>query len=313
MIKIGYDPAPPGQYPIKTVIVDSDFDGVVSGAILRHVYPNAYMLQSESSKVQAGLINSYVDNKTAIVDLFYVEGCGLYFDHHESNMHGAKDFPGCWRDVDSAARVVYDYFRDNYDLSKFTELIDHVDRFDSGKITLEDFLTPNNYLELAFIINREDINFNLLLIELIADMSFRHLYNYSLIQERIEDYYKQRESLFETVKNNSRIEDSVGVVDMRNYNGDMKISGYAITSQLMDSKAVLVYKNSPVSDTHRVVMYKNSFNPEVGELDLLSVAKSIKEANSGGHKNACGMIIPKDSDLAKIEQELISGISNQFN
>src|SRR3989304_7289668 len=191
-ISLGYDPAKPGKYPITKLLIDSDLDGILCGAMLRIVYPKAEVITADATAIQMGEFNSRIDKNTVICDLKYVEGCGLYFDHHISNKPLSDKFPGRWRNTDSAAHVVYDYYRKDFDLSHFDEIIPEADKFDMGKITLTEVLEPNPVIQLGMSIRRDDEEFNLHLLELLAKKEFKDVVADPWVQQVLTENRESR-------------------------------------------------------------------------------------------------------------------------
>ena len=88
-------------------------------------------------------------NNDVIANLPYVEGCGMWFDHHSSEVERLKlkgKFVGAIEPFDSAARVVFNFFRARKPYSqivqKFEELVKIADIVDSAKFTKTDIMNP---------------------------------------------------------------------------------------------------------------------------------------------------------------------------
>lgn len=118
-ISLGKDPAPPGQYPISKIVVDSDMDGLTCAAMLKLVYPDAAVFQTDSTEMVEGKWDHLLGADTATADLHYRAGVGLYFDHHESSKPDSDDFPGRWKTHGVPLGWCMSYFKDKVDLKKF--------------------------------------------------------------------------------------------------------------------------------------------------------------------------------------------------
>ncbi|MFQ5493193.1 MAG: hypothetical protein ACE5DX_03480 [Candidatus Dojkabacteria bacterium] len=302
---IGFDPAPPGKYPIKTILTDSDLDGIVSGAILRTVYPHAEIVNADATGMQEGKWDHLINESTLIVDLKYKTGVGLYFDHHKSNKPDTEDFPGRWQEVDSAARVVYEYFKSDFDLAKFDEIVTEVDKLDMGKLTLDEFLNPSGVIKLGLTINNSDLAFNYLLIELLATQPLQSVLDHHLVNERIEKTLGAISQVYKYIKGKVELINNVAYIDLSEYESPFRVSSFAFIAKFPKIDAAVVFKKSGNPEGYKVRMYRNNFNKRAHGYHLLKVAKKLNPSLSGGHKNACGFT-PKAGKSKKDTTEQIS-------
>jgi hypothetical protein len=267
-------------------IVDSDLDGVFCAVLLKHIYPKIQIIQADASLIIAGKYNHLVDAETIICDLPYVQGVGLYFDHHVSNKP-KFDFAGSWADKDSAAEVVYDYYRDKSTFNNFHEHLEYMNKFDSGNINLDEFNNPNNLLILGFIIDRVDYAFNYLIIELLFHYGIDYVMSQELVVKKVNDYKISTKYIQEYASSNAQILDEVVIVDMFDYPRTDKISGYSLSACFPESKLVMAFKKNHLNKEYlKVRLYKGAFAKD-NKYNALTIAKQLNP-NAGGHNNACG-------------------------
>jgi len=293
------------KYQVERIIVDSDFDGVMCGAMLRIVFPNAQILQSKASEIQEGKIDHLITKKTLMADLRYSPRCGYFFDHHESNKPD-NGFVGEWSLVDSAAQVIYSYFGDIGDFTNFRELISDINKFDSGNITLEDFKNPSELFQLALVINRDEKYFNLWLIELLAKNPLKEVCSHPFVLQKFEKFQKARKEISSFVRENTLVSEGVAFIDTQNFQLKEKMTSYVFTSEFPDAQVVVVVKPHEQEDLKKVRLYRNNFFDKQKEINLLNIAYKISPKTAGGHKGACGLNLPasyKIEDLRKIVLE----------
>lgn len=287
------------NYIVERIIVDSDFDGVICGALLRKVFPKVEIIQSKASEIQEGKIDHLITDKTLMADLRYSPLCGYFFDHHESN-RPTSSFIGGWMPVDSAAQVVYSYFRDVADFSDFEPLIDDINKFDSGNISLEDFLNPNDTYKLALVISRDQKYFNLLLIELLSRMSLGKVCEHPFIKERIDRYLALRGEMSEFVRQNSEKVRETVFVSLKDYKLEEKMTSYVYTAEFTDSKVIVVEKPHEREGWSKIRLYRNNFYTGINDINLLEIAKKMSPDTAGGHKGACGFNIEGELDKVRL-------------
>ncbi len=291
------------KYQVDRIIIDSDFDGVMCGAMLRIVFPKAEILQSKASDIQEGLVNDQINKNTLLVDLRYSPLCGYFFDHHISNKPEG-DFIGCWSPELSAAQVVYSYFKDAGDFRNFENLIDEINKFDSGNLTLEEFENPSKLFQLALVINREEVYFNLYLVELLAKFPLDKVYDHPFVTKRINRYLSAKEKMKQYVRDNSLVMENVALVDLREYPGKEKMTSYIFISQFPEASTAIVVKPHEDKNFVKVRLYKNNFFDKSEDFDLLKIAKSISPDTAGGHKGACGFTLKSDFDKTWLINEV---------
>ena len=139
------------------LLTRSDFDGLVCASILKSLGIISEVRYVHPKDVQDKKIP--VCGKDVIANLPYVEGCGLWFDHHSSEIERLhlkkKGYNGTSRPAPSAARVIYEYYRKIWPhsqrLEKFEDLVGTADIVDSAKFNEKDILDPQGWVMLAFI------------------------------------------------------------------------------------------------------------------------------------------------------------------
>jgi len=177
--------------------------------------------------LQDGLVEVTSDDILANVP--YVEGCGLWFDHHtsEGERLGDIQYEGSSIPLDSAAHVIYDYYKDQYDLSKFDEMLVNVDMIDSGKLTPDAILLPKDWVMLGFVMDPRTglgrfrdfriSNYQLMeeLIELVRVQSIQEIMENPDVKERVDLYNVQAQLFIEQVKKHTYTKGNVIVSDLR--------------------------------------------------------------------------------------------------
>jgi nanoRNase/pAp phosphatase (c-di-AMP/oligoRNAs hydrolase) len=220
--------------PLQTfnyrLITRSDFDGLVSAALLRELQMLDDIMFVHPKDMQDGLIA--VTSRDIITNLPYVASCHLCFDHHHSEAlrHGnitRQNFildP----DADSAARVVFNYFGG---ASRFPgisyEMMEAVDKCDSARFTREDVLAPKRWDLLNFIMDPRTglgrfrdfriSNYQLMmaLVDYCRSHSIEDILHLQDVRERVELYNLQRQDYCEQIARCSGVYGNVAVIDLR--------------------------------------------------------------------------------------------------
>ena len=214
------------------LLTRSDFDGSVCAALLLEIglvdeiqYIHPRDLQNNQIEVTANDI---------IANVPFVEGCGLWFDHHSSEherLELAGKFKGASKLAPSAAQVIYEYFQDdpNYAarLKKFKNLIEIVGIADSARYSREDILNPSGWVMLAFISDPRTglgykrsfsiSNFELMqnLPELLRSKTVDEILALPDYQERIRVYQEENAKFKTLLEQHSRIEGDAILIDFQ--------------------------------------------------------------------------------------------------
>ena len=93
------------------LVTRSDFDGLACGALLKEAGIIDSWKFAHPKDLQDGLVP--VDENDCLANVPFVEGCGLWFDHHSSE-HERNELKGKYkgesRITPSCARIIYEYY-----------------------------------------------------------------------------------------------------------------------------------------------------------------------------------------------------------
>ncbi|MDD3428495.1 MAG: exopolyphosphatase [Oscillospiraceae bacterium] len=210
------------------LITRSDFDGLACAVFLKEAGIIDSWKFAHPKDLQDGLIE--VGPNDCLANVPFVEGCGLWFDHHSSeterNAYKGK-YVGESRQSPSAAHVVYDYYGGSSRFAGFEQLLWAVDKVDSADLTVEEVLNPTNWILLGFIMDprtglgrfRDFTISNYQLMEKLIDwcriMKIEEIMALPDIQERVELYNKQTALFTQMVKQHTVVQGKTIISDLR--------------------------------------------------------------------------------------------------
>lgn len=213
------------------LLTRSDFDGLACAVFLKEagIIDNWKFVHPKD--LQDGLVEVTADDCLANVP--FVEGCGLWFDHHSSenerNAYKGK-YVGDSRLCPSAAHVVYDYYGGRERFPHFDELLWAVDKVDSADLTRDEILNPTGWILLGFIMDprtglgrfRDFTVSNYQLMELLIDwcrtMTIDEIMALPDVKERIDLYKEQTERFIEMVGAHTETRGDIIISDLRGVN-----------------------------------------------------------------------------------------------
>ena len=208
------------------LLTRSDFDGICCAVLLKELGVVDEMIYAHPKDLQDGKIK--VSSNDVLANVPYVEGAGMWFDHHSSEEERLDivGFKGRSEDSPSTARVIYDYFNDER-LGKFDEMMEYIDKVDSGDLTPEEILNPKGWVLLGFICDprtglgyHQDYatsNLQLMqdLTEHIRTMGIEEILALPDVRERIAMYFENDALHRKLLTDNTRVEGAVAITDTR--------------------------------------------------------------------------------------------------
>lgn len=210
------------------LITRSDFDGLVCGALLKEAGIIDHWKFAHPKDLQDGLVE--VNEDDCLANVPFVEGCGLWFDHHSSEFERNRlegKYKGESRITPSCARIIYEYYGGEERFSHFNEMLAAVDKVDSGNLTIDEIQNPEGWILIGFLMdprtglgrwrNFTISNYQLMekLIDACRTMSTDEILNLSDVQERIEVYFEQTAKFKEMVSKYTRTDGDVIISDLR--------------------------------------------------------------------------------------------------
>lgn len=213
------------------LITRSDFDGLACGALLKEAGIIDNWKFAHPKDLQDGLVEVTKDDCLANVP--FVPGCGLWFDHHSSE-HERNELKGKYkgesRITPSCARIIYDYYGGSERFSHFDEMMEAVDKVDSGNLTIDEIMNPTGWILIGFLMdprtglgrwrNFTISNYQLMekLIDACRTMTTEEILNMPDVKERIDVYFEQTALFKEMVTNHTKVEKDVIISDLRGVN-----------------------------------------------------------------------------------------------
>lgn len=210
------------------LVTRSDFDGLACAVFLNYIGIVDHWKFVHPKDLQDGLVEIGKDDCLANVP--YVEGCGLWFDHHSSeaqrNAYKGK-YVGESRLCPSCAHVIYDYYGGKEKFPQFDELLEAVDKVDSANLTLDEVLHPSKWVLLGFIMDPRTglgrfrdfkiSNYQLMenMITYCANHTIDEILEVEDVKERIELYWEQNDKFIEMAKKHTRVENNIIISDLR--------------------------------------------------------------------------------------------------
>lgn len=210
------------------LVTRSDFDGLACGALLLEVGIIDSWKFAHPKDLQDGLVE--ITENDCLANVPYVEGCGLWFDHHSSEHERLQlkgKYKGESRITPSCARIIYEYYGGRERFPQFDDLMIAVDKVDSGNLTFSEIMKPEGWILIGFLMDPRTglgrwrkftiSNYQLMekLMEACRTMTTEEILALPDVQERIAVYKEQSKLFKEMVRRYTRTEGKVIITDLR--------------------------------------------------------------------------------------------------
>ncbi|MBP5385448.1 MAG: exopolyphosphatase [Lachnospiraceae bacterium] len=210
------------------LVTRSDFDGLACGALLLAAGVVDHWTFAHPKDLQDGLVE--INSNDCLANVPYVEGCGLWFDHHSSEHERLQlegKYKGESRITPSCARIIYEYYGGKETFPNFDDMMTAVDKVDSGDLTIDEIMNPQGWILVGFLMDPRTglgrwrqftvSNYQLMEKLMVAckDKSTEEILAMPDVQERIDVYMEQTAKFKEMVQAHTRTEGNVIISDLR--------------------------------------------------------------------------------------------------
>ena len=299
------------------LVTRADFDGVVAGGLLIELGLIDDVIFAEPKAMQDGLVQ--ITENDITTNLPYVDGVHLCFDHHISEKERVTDHDNHIIDADapSAARVVYNHFGGKEKFPNIPDdLMDAVDRADSAQFTEEDILAPEPWTLLNYILDpRTGLSrfehFEISHEQLMKDMMVyvRHhpveeILTIPDVEERTHLYLEHEEKFELQLRDCSKVEGNVVVMDLRNEETIYAGNRFTIYAVFPDCNVSIQMTKTAGGDRTIMAVGKSILNRS----NTANIGSIMLEYGGGGHANAGTCQVDNDK-AEEVLQDLVKRLN----
>jgi hypothetical protein len=313
------------------LVTRADFDGLVCGALLTKFEPIDAYLFVEPKFMQDGLVK--IRTGDIIANLPFHPNCTLWFDHHVTNT--TPDFAkpivlgkGGFRLAPSAARVVYEYYKELsdkqqpvgeekttqeiiefLDSERIRYLLHETDRIDAGKLEPEDVLDPQGYVLISMTTdgrNAGDEAYWLKIIELLRDASLEEILRDPEVSRRCQQIRDEQEQLRQLLLARTVMKGNVIFVDLRGIQEIPDGNRFLIFTLFPQGNIqVKVADDKQRENTTSISVGYNIFNTTSN----VNVGELLSHHGGGGHKVVGSCRVPNDQAEMAI-REIVAAVTD---
>lgn len=300
------------------LVTRSDFDGLGCAAILKEVGVIDDIKFVHPKDIQDGLVE--IDSNDIMANIPYVEGCGIWFDHHssEAERKAYGEFEGGSDPAaPSAARVIYEYYggAEKFKNEHLANLVKAVDQADSAQFSVEEILEPKGWPLLSYVMDPRTglgryrdyriSNYALMMdmIDYCREKTADEILEIPDIKERTVRYFEQDEKFRTMLKKCSKVDRNVVIVDLREeeeiFTGNRFLLYSLYPEQNISVQTMWGFQKKNIVITCGYSIINRTATADIGSLMLKN--------GGGGHKQVgtCQVPVDKaDEIIAEIVEEL---------
>jgi nanoRNase/pAp phosphatase (c-di-AMP/oligoRNAs hydrolase) len=299
------------------LITRSDFDGLACAVLLREVEQIDAVDFVHPKDVQDGKVKAGKDD--ILTNLPYVQGVGLWFDHHSSEIVRNEEtvsYRGRFEVAPSAARVVYRHY-DSDKLKKYEKLLESVDKSDAAQLTVEDVTQPSGWMLLSYVMDpRTGLAYhhgykisNRELMTKLIDLIAQHPDDPDQVladpdvKERVDRYFAQEEGFGRVMRERSRVDGNVIVTDLRGLGDPPAGNRFLIYTMFPDANIQVRVFDGRKGEFVVCAVGHSIFN----RTSKTDVGMLLARYGGGGHRGAGTCQLPladADAKIAEIVAEI---------
>jgi len=285
------------------IVTRPDFDGIVCAVLLYQAENiDADIQWVEPSEIQQG--NAHILKGDILANLPYSPHCSLWFDHHISNKP-KDDFQGGFDIAPSAARVVYEYYKEKKKLdNRYDELVFHTDIIDAADLNKDQVKHPENYpyILLSMTIKNKDykdIAYWNRLVHLLREKDIDPILEDPEVKNRCDRVVSDNIAYEKHLRKHTKIHHNISITDFRDLD-DVPDGNRFLTYSLFPEchTSIKIRFNGPKQNKVLLSIGHNIFNRR----GLVNIGHLLSRFGGGGHAGAGGCTLEAGVADETIEQ-----------
>ncbi len=291
------------------IVTNSDLDALVSAVLLKRVVETGAIKFLPLEELRQGRFE--VSPVDIVVNLPYIPGCHLWFDHHASNSV-PDEFGGLYNpEAPSAARVIYDYYcarGRGESFSGLEKLLLETDRVDSARFRPDDIISPDGAVLLSFLIDSNpfenfSVSENLLMINLLDSGEPETVINHPVFKPPVKRFLGRLKESRELISSVLWREDNLLVLDCRKLASEkLRLCNNKFMPFVLEPDADVLLRIKKHSEKKlRIGLGFNMFLPN--ERHKIDYGALLARYGGGGHPRAAGCAIDR-RDFKQVLSEL---------
>ena len=297
------------------IVTRGDFDGLACSVLITTAETVREIVFCHPKDAQDGKVPAGPED--IVVNIPYIPGCGLWFDHHaseETTLPPPSNFKGRFELAPSCARVVYNHYSAMNDkLKPFVEMVEATDRLDSATLTMDDVTRPDGWILLGLTLDPrsglgpEFQKYFRWLVEYLKEIPIAKVLQHPEVSKRTNRVRDEQESCKAILAKYAKQDGNVIVTDLRGVK-EKPIGNRFLVYTMFPKGNVEMRLFDGFNGTTVVAVGHSIFNRTCNVM----VGDLLKRYGGGGHRGAGTCQLPPDvaeKSIAEILQHLKANVS----
>jgi oligoribonuclease NrnB/cAMP/cGMP phosphodiesterase (DHH superfamily) len=286
------------------VVTRGDFDGLTATVLLTEVMPIRDIRMVHPKDAQDGKVSVNADD--IIINLPYVPGCGLWFDHHVSEQtKQPKDYKGRFEVAPSAARVVYNHYAPQYaaKFERYKELLEATDKLDAAQLSTEDVTSPEGWILLGLTLDPrsglgpEFRKYFRWLVEYVKEVPLEKVLKHAEVAKRTERVLEEQEDFELLLGKHTKLDGNVIITDFRGLKDKPVGNRFLVFTKFLDANVEV-----RLFDGHQGAIIAAVGHSIFNRTCKMNVGDMLSKYGGGGHYGAGAAQLAPDKAEAAIKE-----------
>lgn len=300
------------------LLTRSDLDGLICAVLLQHIdMVNEIVLIDHPSVMQEGIVE--VTENDIIANLPYIPGVHLAFDHHVSETLRNQDHSKLVIEPDapSAARVIYEYYGGSSRFpGNFREIMEAVDKADSGQFSRDEILNPTGWVLLNFLVDKRtgiedwckfaitEEDFKRRLIGWISELSIDKILKLPDLKQRAEVYFSSAEKYKKQLISNAAVHNNIVLIDCRGRDHGYPGNRFIVYALYPECNVSVQIREDADNEKTTFSVGKSIINTT----SAVNIGELMLTYGGGGHRAAGACHVPA-ADADRVLAELLEALT----
>jgi hypothetical protein len=288
------------------VITRGDFDGLTATVLLTEIMPIGSIRFVHPKDAQDGKAKADADE--IVINLPYIPGCAMWFDHHVSEQQKLpQDFQGRFEVAPSAARVIYNHYAPQYagKLDRHKELLEATDKLDSAQLSTEDVTNPAGWVLLGLTLDPrsglgpEFQKYFRWLVEYVKEVPLEKVLMHPEVAKRAERVLEEQEDFEVLLAEKARQDGNVVITDLRGVKNRPVGNRFLVFTMFLNANVEV-----RLFDGHAGAVIIAVGHSIFNRTCKVNVGEMLEKFGGGGHFGAGAAQLPQDKADAAFQEIL---------
>jgi len=270
------------------VITRGDFDGLTATVLLTEIMPIREIKFVHPKDAQDGKVTATGDD--IIINLPYVPGCNLWFDHHVSEQTKLpKEYKGRFEVAPSSARVIYNHYAPQYaaKFERYKEMLDATDRLDAAQLSTDDVTSPAGWILLGLTLDPrsglgpEFRKYFRWLVEYVKEVPLEKVLKHPEVAKRTERVLEEQEEFELLLAEHAKQDGNVVITDLRGLKDKPVGNRFLVFTMFLDANVEV-----RIFDGHKGAVIVAVGHSIFNRTCKVNVGEMLSRYGGGGHHGA---------------------------